>query len=49
MLVRMHVRVGMSFPGSMKVPMGVDEIGLLEQGSLAQDFRGVPEATTRPA
>lgn len=30
----------MRFARGMKVPMGVNEIGLFQQGSLAQDFRG---------
>ena len=30
----------MSFAGAVNVPVGVNEIGLFEQGSLAQDFRG---------
>ena len=40
MFVWMQVRVRMCFAAGMNVPVGVDEIGLFEQGSLLQYFRG---------
>ncbi len=40
MFVGVQVRVRMCLAGGMNVAVAVNEIGLLEQGSLAQDLRG---------
>ena len=49
MFVRVHVGVGMRFTVGMNVPMGMQEIGLFQQRSLAAEFpSGVPAATRRP-